>query len=49
MGLHWECQTTEAPDMAREFRVMDGEIWLGNRCVVRLRQNLPDAAENDAA
>jgi len=28
MGLHWECQTTEAPDMAREFRVIDGEIWL---------------------
>ena len=35
--------------MAREFRVIDDEIWLGNRCVVRLRQNLPDAAENDAA
>ena len=35
--------------MAREFRVIADEIWLGNRCVVRLRQNLPDAAENDAA
>jgi hypothetical protein len=35
--------------MAREFRVIDGENWLGNRCVVRLRQILPDAAENDAA
>ncbi len=34
--------------MAREFRVIDGEIW-GNRCVVRLRENFPDAAENDAA
>jgi len=35
--------------MASEFRIIDGEIWLGNRCVVRLRQNFPDAAENDAA
>jgi hypothetical protein len=35
--------------MAREFRVIDGENWLGNRCIVRLRQNLPGAAENGAA
>ena len=28
--------------MASEFRFIDDEIWLGNRCVARLRHYLPD-------
>ena len=32
--------------MASEFRIIDGEIWLGNRCVARLRHYLPYTHES---